>query len=108
MKTYVCLLCKRVKDNAQNLFIKCVVVQEACDAFERWAGIFSVRHESILHHYLHFQLPMLTTKGNQLWKILWVTIVTETWVHRNKVVFRNGVVDNIEIFSLAQLGDSIG
>jgi len=100
--TYFYPLCKRVEETAQHLFINCVVVQEVWDACERWIGIMSVRHESILPHYYHFHLPMLTTKGNQLWKVLWVAIVTETWALRNKVVFRNGVVDNMKIFSVVQ------
>jgi len=32
-----------------------------------------------------------------------VAIVLEIWSHRNKVVFKGGVVDHEEIFSLAQL-----
>jgi len=68
--TYFCPLCKRVEEIAQHLFINCVVVQEVWDAYERWIGIMSVRHESILPHYHHFHLPILTTKGNQLWKVL--------------------------------------
>jgi len=66
LETYVCPLCKRVEETAQHLFINCVVVQEVWDAYERWIGIMSVRHESVLPHYHHFHLPMLTTKGNQL------------------------------------------
>jgi len=34
---------------------------------------------------------------------LWVAIVSEIWNHKNKVVFKGGVVDADEIFSLAQL-----
>jgi len=34
---------------------------------------------------------------------MWVTIVSEIWNHRNKVVFKGGAVDAEEIFSLAQL-----
>jgi len=79
------------------------VVKEVWDVCERWVGILSVRQESVLSHYHHFQLSMLITKGNQLWKILWVTIVIETWIHRNKVVFRNEFVDSVKIFSLIQI-----
>jgi len=34
---------------------------------------------------------------------MWLAIVCEIWNHRNKVVFKNGRVDDVEIFSLAQL-----
>ena len=30
-------------------------------------------------------------------------MVREIWSHRNKVIFSGGVVDHLEIFSLAQL-----
>jgi len=42
---------------------------------------------------------MLITKVYQLWKILLVAILTEIRAHRNKVIFKNGVVDSVEIFS---------
>ena len=34
---------------------------------------------------------------------MWVAIVSEVWNHRNKVVFKGGVADADEIFSLALL-----
>jgi len=34
---------------------------------------------------------------------MWVAIASEVWSLRNKVVFKGGVVDAVEIFSLAQL-----
>ena len=34
---------------------------------------------------------------------MWVAIVFEIWRHRNKIVFNKGVVDDVEIFTLAQL-----
>jgi len=100
LETYICPLCKKTNETIQHLFINCVVVWDAC---ERWIGTAIIRHYSILSHYHHFCLPMLTKNGNHLWKIMWVTIVTKTWAHRNKVVFRNGIVDNVEIFSLAHI-----
>jgi len=101
LERYLCPLYKRIDETAQHLFINCVMVKKVWDTCESWVGILSVRHDSVLPHYHHFQLSISTTKHYQLWKILWVTIVTETWAHRNKVVFKNGVVDSVEIFSLA-------
>jgi len=42
-------------------------------------------------------------KENEIWKHMWLVIVCEIWNHRYKVVFNTGQVDDIEIFSLAQL-----
>jgi len=32
-----------------------------------------------------------------------MAILTETLAERNKVIFKNGVVDSVEIFNLAQI-----
>ena len=63
----------------------------------------SVRHEGILSHFQSFCLLGPRQSVNKAWKGLWVVIVSEIWNHRNKVVFNGGVVDDEEIFSLAQL-----
>jgi len=34
---------------------------------------------------------------------MWVAIVSEIWNHKNKVVFKGGIVDHEEVCSLAQL-----
>jgi len=34
---------------------------------------------------------------------MWVAIVMEIWNHISKIVFREGVVDVVEVFYLAQL-----
>jgi len=36
---------------------------------------------------------------------MWVTIVTELWNHKNKVVFNRRIIDAKEIFTLMQLKD---
>jgi len=34
---------------------------------------------------------------------MWVALVWEIWRHRNNVMFNSGVVDDTEIFVMAQL-----
>jgi len=50
-----------------------------------------------------FNLLSLRQSGNKVWKAMWVVIVSEIWDQRNKMVFKGGVVDAEEIFTLAQL-----
>jgi len=38
-----------------------------------------------------------------VWLGVWIAIVWEIWIQRNKVVFNNDVVNAVEIFTLAQL-----
>jgi len=63
----------------------------------------AVRHESTLVNFQSFCLLSQRHGVNRAWKGKWVTIVSEIWNHRNKVVFKGGLVDVEEIFSLAQL-----
>jgi len=37
---------------------------------------------------------------NRAWKGVWVAVVSKIWSYRNKVVFKGGIVDADEIFSL--------
>ena len=62
-----------------------------------------VRYESTLVNFQSFCLLGQRQSVNKTWKGLWVAIVSKIWNHRNKVVFRGGVVDANEIFSLAQV-----
>jgi len=45
---------------------------------------------------------------NKTWKGLSVAIVSEIWNQRNKVVFRDGVVDTDEILVLLKLRAGFG
>jgi len=60
-----------------------------------------VRHESTLANFQSFCLLGQRQSVNRAWKGLWVVIVSEIWNRKNKVVFKGGVVDANEIFSLA-------
>jgi len=62
-----------------------------------------VRHQATLVNFQSFCLLGEKQSANRAWKRLWVAIVWEVWSYKNKVVFKGGVVDAVEIFSLAQL-----
>ena len=38
-----------------------------------------------------------------VWKGMWVTVVRCIWEQRNLIIFKQGVVDEEEIFHLAQI-----
>jgi len=52
---------------------------------------------------MSFLIIGLRQCANNAWKGMWVAIVLEIWNHKIKVVFNRGIVDAVEIFSLAQL-----
>jgi len=40
---------------------------------------------------------------NVAWGSVWIAVICEIWRHKNKHIFKGGVIDHSEIFSLAQL-----
>ena len=99
----LCPLYQEGEETSQHLFGTCKVAQKVWDQCDRWVGNVIVRHESTIIHFLSFFIIGLRQCANNAWKGMWVTIVLEIWNHRNKVVFNRGVVDVVEICSLAQL-----
>jgi len=43
------------------------------------------------------------TSMDEVWGEIWIAIVNEIWKHKNKVIFKGGVVDVLEAFVLVQL-----
>ena len=35
--------------------------------------------------------------------MIWTTVVSELWKHRNNVIFKGGVVDGLEVIALVQV-----
>jgi len=77
------------------------VAQQVWDMCDRWVGIVAVRHESTLVNFQSFCLLSQRHGVNRAWKGMLVATVSEIWNHRNKVVFKGGLMDAEEIFSLA-------
>jgi len=101
--TNLCHLRKKAEESVQHVFVSCEVEQKVWDNCDRWIGISSVRQHTIVNHYQNFYLLCCNKKANVVWKGVWVAVVWEIWYHRNRIVFKNGVVDDVEIFTLAQL-----
>ena len=97
----LCPLCQKGVETTQHLFTTCKVTQKVWDQCERWVGNVNVRHEDINIHFQCFHLLSQRQRVNRAWKVMWVAIMSKIWNHRNKVVFKGGVVDHEEIFSLA-------
>jgi len=99
----MCPLCNKVEEIAQHVFINCEIAKKVWDNCDRWIGISFARHHTIVNHFQQFYLSDFNRKINEIWKGVCVAILWEIWKHRNKVVFNNGVVDDIEIFTLAHV-----
>ena len=72
-----CPLCLECVETGQHLFVVCKVPQKVWDQCERWLGNVTVRHKSIITHFLSFCLIHRRQSGNIAWKVMWVAIVTK-------------------------------
>jgi len=54
-----------------------------------------------VNSYENFYVVGLSKKVNLICKGMWGAIVSEVWKHRNRIVFQNGVVDDVEILAMA-------
>ena len=62
-----------------------------------------MRCNEVDSHFYRFSLSFFSVKANNLWKGLWLAITKEFWNHRNRVIFNNRKVEEVEIFALAQM-----
>jgi len=96
-------MCCGVNESMQHLFLDCTVVEHVWDRCLRWVRILSVQHRDLKCHFEKFYLVHFNHKQNMVWKGMWVTVVRCIWEQRNLIIFKQGVVDEEEIFHLAQI-----
>ena len=103
VQSNLCPLCRKIEETTQHLLIQCEVAQNVWDNCDKWLGIPFIRHKDVVNQYRNFFVIGLSRKANLVQKGIWVTIVSKIWKHRNKIVFHNGVVDDVVILTMAQM-----
>jgi len=68
-----------------------------------WLGVVSMDHNDSCYHFLQSKLGRASESVNDVWGALWIAVVSEIWKHKSKVIFKGGVVDVSEIFTIVQL-----
>jgi len=54
-------------------------------------------------HFIQFIFIDAPLPANLIMDNIWIAVVSENWRHMNNHLFKGGVIDHSEIFSLAQL-----
>jgi len=99
----LCVFCHVSEESVQHLFCECTFTHRVWAFCSSWIGIALAQHNDPKCHFENFHLVNFTLKQNQVWKGMWVAIVRCIWDQRNKVIFKQGVPDDKEIFHSAQL-----
>ena len=54
-------------------------------------------------HFEHFKILDASTSVNFIMDNVWMALVSKIWRHKNNYLFKGGVVDHTEIFSVTQI-----
>jgi len=85
----LCLLCHKEDETIQYRFITCEVAHRLWTKCDNWLGIISVRSNDVDSQFCGFTLNHPGVKKNFVWRGMWLTLVKEIWIHRNRLIFNN-------------------
>ena len=94
----LCALCGTEEETTTHILLSCRESSKVWNMCFRWLGISSVNHKELIFHFEQFYCMCSNKEGNRLWKIVW-----SIWKHRNRVIFKQAMVDAVEIFNMAQV-----
>jgi len=83
-----------------SLIKKTSSIWQLCD---KWVGIQNVHHNEAHSHWSGFELAGLGSKRNDVWRMVWMSIIWNTWKHKNEVIFRNRKCDVLEVLAVTQV-----
>jgi len=86
-----------------NLFFGCTIAWLVWNLWFEWLGLSSVVHHTSVSHFLQFNIHEAPTSIHLILGSVWIAVVSEILRHRNKQIFKGGVIDHSKIFSMAQL-----
>ena len=97
-----CPLCGVEEESVRHLFFECKISWKIWGMCLTWLGFPLVLHCDAQMHFRMFKPLGLNHAVTKCWGGIWVGFVSEIWNHRNRVVFENGQVDLVEVFTVTQ------
>jgi len=62
-----------------------------------------VFHNVPLLNFSQFRMCNVLASVNEVWGVIWIAVVNEVRKHTNRVIFKRGVVNVLEVFAFVQL-----
>ena len=99
----LCVFCELEEESYNHLLFECRLAWLVWSQCYAWLGLASVNHSNSHFHFQQFRLCNAFEFINAVWMTIWIVVVSEIWSLRNKIIFKEGVVDVSEVFALIQL-----
>jgi len=99
----LCSLCRLSEKSTNHLFFDYRVACQIWNLCYDWLGINSVDLIIPGLHFEHFKILDAPHSVNLTMGNIWIALASEIWRHKNNCLFKGGVVDHTEVFSLAQV-----
>ena len=103
LQNSLCCLCNSNEESVEHLLVACNVSSLIWNICDKWFGIQTVHHCTPIEHFLGFCHTGVVGKGFRMRGIVWLTIISLVWKHRNEIIFRNRVCDAVEVFAFTQV-----
>ena len=99
----MCVLCGLEEESCCHLFFDCIFARRVWGLCHKWLGVLVASHIEPKSNFDQFRLSCASEIVNNVWNTIWVGVVSEIWKHKNNIIFKGGVGDAFEVFSLVQV-----
>ena len=99
LEANACVMCEGDKETNTHLFFTCKVAWLVWTQCYRWI----CESCNAITNIQSFRLLRLSNFTNIVWENMWIVVIGELWKHRNRVIFKEGRVNHLEISIIAQL-----
>ncbi|XP_050891137.1 uncharacterized protein LOC127096632 [Lathyrus oleraceus] len=99
----VCPFCLRQEESHSHLFLLCPISMRVWYLTRAWLGLGGVPQcDSLLDHLLAWNIILKGRIKKNLCLLFWVSVSWATWLRRNHIIFKDGLKEAKDVFSLVK------
>nr|KYP39156.1 hypothetical protein KK1_039554 [Cajanus cajan] len=99
----LCSLCSLFVEDPFHLFLMCLMAFNTWLAVANWLEVTVVLPNSLISLYLYWTNLGIYKKRSQCFQVVWVSVIWSLWLHRNVIIFQQGVMDCKEVLDSIKL-----
>nr|KYP40876.1 Putative ribonuclease H protein At1g65750 family [Cajanus cajan] len=103
LENNLCSLCSFFIEDPLHLFLMCPMAFNTWLSVAKWLEVEVVLPNSLTSLYLYWTNLGIYKKSTQCFKVVWVSVIWSLWLHRNGIIFQQGVMDCKEVLDNIKL-----